>query len=399
MGVAHFKLAKRTLQERGAGRATANANATANATRFIIAVGRKGGVRDSDCVPGVPCAGVAFPLQWAAMHAWNQYDLRHDAASEGSSSSRGSRGSRGSTGSSIVVNGVGPGSQGRLNAGITTMISSASLSVHSVGLTETRFEVALPPGSLEAEGAEVEFYIALPQGGTCWAGMQIHCGAADTGAVVVNGSLPTHADFAAAEKAVVRSWDAMYGSTDCKFVFPSGYWNQHVDIWLAQVASLARASNDPLHLHYGAGEVYGDDFEGVEEGWEPRAMDYFGFTAEGERETGVLLNTEYNLNRTIKGAQYRNGLAQHYAVSHALLSGDAEWIRKIAPTLVANTNWTAQQRRIGVRDSTTKGQWGQFDSARSSARTMHPHGACVQMGWRNLLRKIPTRKFLPLCFV
>ena len=32
-----------------------------------------------------------------------------------------------------------------------------------------------------------------------------------------------------------------------------------------------------------------------------------------------------------------------------------EWIRKIAPTLVANTNWTAQQRRSGYRDNTTKG--------------------------------------------
>ena len=138
-------------------------------------------------------------------------------------------------------------------------------------------------------------------------------------------------------------------------MFPSSFWNQHADIWLTQVASLGRASNDPLHLYYGAGEVYGDDFEGVEEGWEPRAMDYFGFTAEAELETEVFLNPLYNLNRTIKGAQYRNGLAQHYAVSHALLSGSAEWIRKIAPVLVANTNWTAEQRRTGYRDSATKG--------------------------------------------
>ena len=69
-----------------------------------------------------------------------------------------------------------------------------------------------------------------------------------------------------------------------------------MDVWLTQVAGLARANNNPLRLTYGAGEIYGDDFEGVEEGWEPRAMDYFGFTTEVLYGTEVL-STNRNLFR------------------------------------------------------------------------------------------------------
>jgi hypothetical protein len=343
MGVSHFKLTKLPAV------ATLHSHSSnSNATRFVVAVGRKGGVRDTlrdeFCKVGASCweehlnGFISFPAQWAVMRAWNHYDTKT------------------SNGSTIVSNGDASDFLGRLNAGITTMISSAPMSVHSVGVTETRFEVALPTGSLGVEGAEVEFYLALPQGETCWKGMQARCGMLNSSTVqMMSGPLPTHADFVAAEIAMVRSWDATYSSTHTKFIFPSSFWSQHADIWLTQVASLSRASNDPLHLYYGAGEIYGDDFEGVEEGWEPRAMDYFGFTSEAELETEILLNPAYNLNRTIKGAQYRNGLAQHYAVSHALLSGSAEWIRKIAPILVANTKWTAEQRHTGYRDSATKG--------------------------------------------
>ena len=330
MGVAHFKLTAIAPSQ--------PANATE--TRFLVAVGRKAGVQDELYTEaGVPER--SYPAQWAAMSAWNHYHTRTPGGS--------------SSASSIVWNGDSQDFEGHRAAGTTTMISSASLSVHSTGVTETRFEVTLPPGSLDAEGAEVEFYLALPQAETCWEGMNADCGAADGSPVQVNGSLPTHADFAAAEVAMVRSWDSWFSSTDTKLTFPSSYWNKHADLWLAQVASLSRASNDPDHLYYGAGEVYGDDFEGVEEGWEPRAMDYFGFAAEAEIMTDILLDPSYNLNRSIKGAQYRNGLAQHYAVSHALLSGSSKWILRIAPILVENTNWTAVQRRTGYRDRATKG--------------------------------------------
>ena len=169
--------------------------------------------------------------------------------------------------------------------------------------------------------------------------------------------LPSSADFSRAETALITEWDTWLAAKT-RFRLPSQYWSEHIDIWLAQVRSLGRIGNTSSQksaMEYGAGEVYGDDFEGVEEGWMPRAMDYFGFAVEAEIETEMFLDPTGNLDRAIKGSQYRNGLAQHYAASHATLSGRADWLRSVAPILIANTNWTTTQRHSGYRDNQTKG--------------------------------------------
>lgn len=105
MGVAHFKLTAITAAARGA--------------RFIVAVGRKPGVRDLN---------KDLTEHWAHMRSFNRYNLTVDAS-----------------GSSMLTNGASPASAlANLTQGTVAMLSTAELSLHSVGLLETRYTIALP---------------------------------------------------------------------------------------------------------------------------------------------------------------------------------------------------------------------------------------------------------------
>ena len=95
--------------------------------------------------------------------------------------------------------------------------------------------------------------------------------------------------------------------------------------------------------------------EGVEEGWMVDAMMYYGFLEEARAGITTLLNPAGNLDRSIKGYQYRNGMAQYYAGNHARLSGDLAWLRSVSTQLINNSAWTAEQRAKGFRDNVTRG--------------------------------------------
>ena len=85
------------------------------------------------------------------------------------------------------------------------------------------------------------------------------------------------------------------------------------------------------------------------------AMMYYGFLEEARAGITTLLNPAGNLDRSIKGYQYRNGMAQYYAGNHARLSGDLAWLRSVSTQLINNSAWTAEQRTEGFRDNVTRG--------------------------------------------
>ena len=85
------------------------------------------------------------------------------------------------------------------------------------------------------------------------------------------------------------------------------------------------------------------------------AMMYYGFLEEARAGITTLLNPAGNLDRSIKGYQYRNGMAQYYAGNHARLSGDLAWLRSVSTQLINNSAWTAEQRAEGFRDNVTRG--------------------------------------------
>ena len=64
------------------------------------------------------------------------------------------------------------------------------------------------------------------------------------------------------------------------------------------------------------------------------AMMYYGFLEEARAGITTLLNPAGNLDRSIKGYQYRNGMAQYYAGNHARLSGDLAWLRSVSTQLI-----------------------------------------------------------------
>lgn len=85
------------------------------------------------------------------------------------------------------------------------------------------------------------------------------------------------------------------------------------------------------------------------------AMMMYGYLEEARAGVTTLLNPTGNLDRSIKGYQYRNGMSQYYAGTHARLSGDLPWLRSVSSQLINNSAWTAEQRAKGFRDSITHG--------------------------------------------
>jgi len=94
---------------------------------------------------------------------------------------------------------------------------------------------------------------------------------------------------------------------------------------------------DGDQARYGA--YHYESYFGLEEGWAAVALAQFGLPDYARKIMDYMLS-DSNLDKANYHHQYRNGLAPWYAADVARLCPDAEWERRIAPTLRRCADWT-----------------------------------------------------------
>jgi hypothetical protein len=97
---------------------------------------------------------------------------------------------------------------------------------------------------------------------------------------------------------------------------------------------------DGDEVRYGA--YHYESYFGVEEGWPAVALAQYGLGGWAQKMLDYMLSPVC-MDKTNYHHQYRNGLAAWYAVSAYRLTGDIGWLRKVAPVLQANAEWTIRQ--------------------------------------------------------
>eukprot|EP01048_Picozoa_sp_COSAG05_P005283 COSAG05_NODE_310_length_11636_cov_115.006934_2_plen_1499_part_00 len=303
MVVAHFKTTSSTKSSKGS---------------VLLGLGRQPGMEGCvqeaehmvpDPEPSASATLYAFDCIWAAQHTWNNYRVVNPASGGGMIYAYDPDGS-----CSVVL------------------ISSAPLVLVGKGVTETHIRVGQGPTTT------TEFFVATPQ-------RSLAC---DAG---ISSNLPTFDEFVQREEQNEVNWLEWLNS-GARMELPSEFWADRMAIWRTQVASLGILGDE---LSYGAWDVYGSDFEGVEEGWLVNGMMMHGFLLEAREGITTLLDPAENLARTRKGFQYRNGLAQYYAATHARLSGDLDWLKSVQSQLINNSMFTSELRKSGWRDAVTQG--------------------------------------------
>ena len=208
--------------------------------------------------------------------------------------------------------------------GTVVLVASLPLKLYHVGLTEAVVEVALGQTTRSVT-------LAMAQALSSLSGPE----------------LPSALDFAESHRRFDEEWlawsegDNESGPT--RFELPSEEWTNRMDIWLAQLGIGGFVGGQ---LSYGAGDMYGGHYYGVEEGWILRALASFGHSrlaAAGVDFSSSLLIVTESMGLPVF-EQYRRGLALLYSARHARLSGDRAWLEQQLPVLRNHSAWITAQR-------------------------------------------------------
>jgi hypothetical protein len=211
--------------------------------------------------------------------------------------------------------------------GKAVLVASAPLKLYWVGITEVVVEVILDAQTYQSQSVT----LAMAQSISSLSGPE----------------LPAELDFAAAQHLFDTEWqdwaegDDSLGTT--RFDLPSEAWTNRIDIWLAQLGIGGFVGGQ---LSYGAGDMYGGHYYGVEEGWIPRALASFGHNklAAVGVEFGSSLRTVTKSAGLPVFEQYRRGLSLLYSTRQARLSGNRSWLVQQLPLWLNHSAWITAQR-------------------------------------------------------
>jgi hypothetical protein len=151
------------------------------------------------------------------------------------------------------------------------------------------------------------------------------------------------------EEDFARDWTQQLRS-GAQMRLPSREWMQRIDTWQSQVASITRVHYQGAErLSYGGG--FYQYYFGPEEGWPIVALAKWGRGEEAKRQAEIMLSAE-NRDKSNVHHQSRNGTAAWYTAEVARLTGDREWLLRVAPALVGNAEWTIEARRSTLDSAT-----------------------------------------------
>lgn len=165
---------------------------------------------------------------------------------------------------------------------------------------------------------------------------------------------------------------------------PSVEWMKRIDLWREQVDAITRVHYQGRdRLAYGA--YFYQYYFGIEEGWPPMALAYWGDGDEAQRQAEIMLEPE-NLDKSNVHHQSRNGAAPLVAATVARLTHDRAWLATVAPAMRECAEWTARVRRENeaTRSAKTRGLLPPHiygGDIRDAATSLYATTAC----WRGMV--------------
>jgi hypothetical protein len=131
-----------------------------------------------------------------------------------------------------------------------------------------------------------------------------------------------------------RSWWSRELTSGMQIELPEPELNNLYKNLLAQALIITL---DGSQVRYGA--YFYETYFGVEEGWPAVALAQYGYSEAAKRILSIMLSPEL-MDKKNYHHQYRNGLEPWYAVTIYRLTGDRDWLERIAPDLDAAAEWT-----------------------------------------------------------